>query len=76
MNPSEAICGTLGVKVVICKPDDPEANDLVEWFHGYLGPWLLLGRHLVFPADSDAQVPTWITEGVMLRNHQRWGVGQ
>lgn len=36
--------GTLGAKVVICKPGDPEAKGLVERFHDYLeGARVLIG---------------------------------
>jgi len=40
----EPLRGTLGVKVVICKPGDPEAKDLVERFNGYSGTSFLPGR--------------------------------
>ena len=42
----ESLRGTLGVKVVICKPGDPEAKGLVERFNGYLGTSFLPWRRL------------------------------
>ena len=41
--------GTLGAKVVICKPADPEAKGLLERVHGYLETSFLPGRYVHRP---------------------------
>ncbi len=52
--------GTLGVKVLICKPRDPEAKGLVERFHDYLERSFLPGRTFTGPADFNAQLQAWL----------------
>ncbi len=52
--------GTLGVKVVVCKPADPEAKGLVERFHDYLERSFLPGRSFTGPADFNAQLGAWL----------------
>jgi hypothetical protein len=69
----ELLRGTLGVKVVICKPGDQEAKGLVERFNGYLGSSFLPGRQVTSPAGFNAQVHAWITQKALLRNHQTLG---
>jgi transposase len=53
--------GTLGAKVIICKPADPEAKGLVERFHDYLETSFLPGRSFRCPADFNAQLQEWLT---------------
>jgi len=48
--------GTLGTKVVICKPADPEAKGLVERANGYLETSFLPGRSFTGPADFNVQL--------------------
>jgi transposase len=52
--------GTLGAKVIICKPADPEAKGLVERFHDYLETSFLPGRSFSCPADFNAQLQDWL----------------
>ena len=52
--------GTLGARVVICKPADPEAKGLVERANGYLETSFLPGRTFTSPADFNAQLGEWI----------------
>jgi transposase len=52
--------GTLGTRVIICKPADPEAKGLVERFHDYLERSFLPGRDFAGPADFNAQLHTWL----------------
>lgn len=59
--------GTLGAKVVICKPADPEAKGLVERFHDYLERAFLPGRVFTCPADFNAQLQTWLVRA----NHRQ-----
>jgi transposase len=56
----QAFRGTLGAKVVICRPGDPEAKGLVERAHDYLERSFLPGRVFSSPADFNAQVQGWL----------------
>jgi transposase len=56
----QAFRGTLGAKVIICKPADPEAKGLVERFHDYLERSFLPGRSFTGPADFNAQLAGWL----------------
>jgi transposase len=57
----QAFRGTLGVKVIICKPADPEAKGLLERAHDYLERSFLPGRTFAGPADFNAQLAGWLT---------------
>jgi transposase len=52
--------GTLGAKVLVCKPRDPEAKGLVERAHDYLERAFLPGRSFAGPADFNAQLAAWL----------------
>jgi transposase len=56
----QAFRGTLGAKVIVCKPADPEAKGLVERFHDYLERSFLPGREFTGPADFNAQLQRWL----------------
>jgi transposase len=56
----QAFRGTLGAKVIICRPADPEAKGLVERFHDYLERSFLPGRSFAGPADFNAQLQRWL----------------
>jgi transposase len=56
-----AFRGTLGARVIICKPADPEAKGLVERFHDYLETSFLPGRSFASPADFNDQLQQWLT---------------
>jgi len=56
----QAFRGTLGVKVLICRPADPEAKGLIERAHGYLETSFLPGRTFSSPADFNAQLAEWL----------------
>ena len=68
----QAFRGTLGAKVVICKPADPEAKGLVERFHDYLERSFLPGRDFASPADFNAQLQAWLIRA-NARHHRRLG---
>jgi transposase len=57
----QAFRGTLGVKVIICRPGDPEAKGLLERAHDYLERSFLPGRVFAGPADFNAQLRQWLT---------------
>jgi transposase len=59
--------GTLGAKVLICRPRDPEAKGLIERAHDYLERSFLPGRVFASPADFNAQLADWL----ILVNHRR-----
>jgi transposase len=68
----QAFRGTLGAKVVICKPADPEAKGLVERFHDYLERSFLPGRDFASPSDFNAQLQAWLVKANS-RHHRRLG---
>jgi transposase len=55
-----AFRGTLGAKVIICRPADPEAKGLIERTHDYLERSFLPGRTFDSPADFNAQLQAWL----------------
>jgi len=56
----QAFRGTLGAKVIICRPGDPEAKGIVERAHDYLERSFLPGRTFTSPADFNAQLQAWL----------------
>jgi transposase len=52
--------GVLGVKVIICKPADPEAKGGIERLHDYLERSFLPGRSFTSPADFNSQLQAWL----------------
>ena len=52
--------GTLGAKVLICRPRDPEAKGLIERAHDYLERSFLPGRTFASPDDFNAQLAAWL----------------
>jgi transposase len=57
----QAFRGTLGVKVLVCKPADPEAKGLIERAHDYLERSFLPGRSFASPADFNVQLQQWLS---------------
>jgi transposase len=56
----QAFRGTLGAKVLVCKPADPEAKGLIERAHGYLETSFLPGRTFASAADFNTQLQQWL----------------
>ena len=67
-----AFRGTLGIKVIQCRPADPEAKGLVERANGYLETSFLPGRSFSGPADFNAQLAAWLVRANQ-RQHRRLG---
>jgi transposase len=57
---THAFRGTLGAKVHICAPADPEAKGLVERANGYLETSFLPGRSFASPVDFNMQLEGWL----------------
>jgi hypothetical protein len=56
----QAFRGTLGAKVVICRPADPEAKGLIERAHDHLERSFLPGREFEGPAGFNTQLAEWL----------------
>jgi transposase len=56
----QAFRGTLGAKVLVCRPADPEAKGLIERAHDYLERSFLPGRTFASPAAFNAQLDAWL----------------
>lgn len=67
-----AFRGTLGIKVIQCRPGDPEAKGLVERANGYLETSFLPGRTFTGPTDFNAQLSDWLDKANQ-RQHRRLG---
>jgi transposase len=52
--------GSLGIRIVQCRPADPEAKGLVERANGYLETSFLPGRSFGSPQDFNAQLEQWL----------------
>ncbi|MFG3642529.1 IS21 family transposase [Micromonospora sp. NPDC047762] len=55
-----AFRGTLGIRVIQCRPADPEAKGLVERANGYLETSFLPGRRFGSPQDFNNQLTEWL----------------
>ena len=58
--PFEAFRGSLGTRVHLCRPRDPEAKGLTERNNGYFETSFLPGRHFEGPADFNSQLQAWL----------------
>jgi transposase len=68
----QAFRGTLGAKVLVCKPADPEAKGLIERCHDYLERSFLPGRSFASPADFNTQLQQWLA---IVNTRQRRALG-
>jgi transposase len=56
----QAFRGTLGVKILVCRPADPEAKGIIERAHDYLERSFLPGRSFADPAEFNTQLGDWL----------------
>ena len=56
----EAFRGMLGIRVIQCRPRDPEAKGLVERANGYFETSFLPGRTFTSPGDFNTQLASWL----------------
>jgi transposase len=56
----QAFRGTLGAKVIVLKPREPEHKGIVERAHDYLERSFLPGRAFTGPDDFNAQLQDWL----------------
>ncbi len=56
----QAFRGTLGTKVIICRPADPEAKGLIERAHDWLERSFLPGRGFASPAEFNTELAAWL----------------
>ncbi|WP_280391007.1 Mu transposase domain-containing protein, partial [Nocardia wallacei] len=56
----QAFRGTLGAKVLVCRPADPEAKGIIERAHDYLERSFLPGRSFTGPTDFNTQLTEWL----------------
>ena len=68
----EAFRGMLGIRVIQCKPRDPESKGLVERANGYLETSFLPGRAFDSPTDFNTQLARWV-ERANARQHRALG---
>jgi transposase len=56
----QAFRGTLGTKVIVLRPREPEHKGIVERAHDHLERSFLPGRSFSGPADFNAQLQSWL----------------
>ncbi|MCD2191770.1 IS21 family transposase [Actinomycetospora soli] len=64
--------GLLGIKVIQCRPRDPEAKGLVERANRYLETSFMPGRSFTSPQDFNGQLGVWLARANQ-RHHRRLG---
>ncbi|MFI9825561.1 IS21 family transposase [Streptomyces sp. NPDC052013] len=55
-----AFAGLLGIRIIQCRPGDPEAKGLVERANSYLETSFLPGRVFASPTDINIQLADWL----------------
>ncbi|GAA1837862.1 IS21-like element ISMbo1 family transposase [Actinomadura chokoriensis] len=68
---ANAFRGTLGIRIVQCRPADPEAKGLVERANEYLETSFMPGRSFTGPGDFNAQLEHWLAHRANVRHHRR-----
>lgn len=65
-----SFAGTLGVRIRLAPPRDPESKGLVERRNGYFETSFLPGRVFTSPVDFNTQIRAWLT-GIANTRHLR-----
>ena len=65
----QAFRGTLGAKVLVLKPREPEHKGIIERAHDYLERSFLPGRSFTGPEDFNTQLQQWLS--VVNARHRR-----
>jgi len=66
---ANAFRGSLGIRIIQCRPADPEAKGLVERANAYLESSFLPGRRFTSPGDFNVQLADWL-ERANVRHHR------
>jgi transposase len=69
----EAFRGMLGIRVIQCKPGDPEAKGIVERGNKYFETSFLPGRAFASAADFNTQMTDWLGRTAAVRQQRRLG---
>lgn len=69
----DAFRGMLGIRVIQCKPGDPEAKGLVERGNGYYETSFLPGRTFSSAFDFNTQMFAWQGQTAAMRQHRTLG---
>ncbi len=69
----EAFRGMLGIRVIQCKPGDPEAKGIVERGNGYFETSFLPGRTFSSAFDFNIQMADWLGRTAAMRQHRTLG---
>lgn len=69
----EAFRGMLGIRVIQCKPGDPEAKGIVERGNRYYETSFLPGRSFTSAADFNTQMFSWQAQTAAVRNQRTLG---
>ena len=65
----QAFRGTMGARVLVLRPRDPEAKGIIERAHDYLEKSFLPGRMFSGPDDFNAQLQAWLD--LVNKRHRR-----
>ena len=68
-----ALCGQLGMRLVVLEPGKPESKGQVERTNGYLESSFLPLRSFVDLADLQSQADAWAQQVAWRRHHRRVG---
>jgi transposase len=63
-----SFAGTLGVRIRLAPPRDPESKGLVERRNGFFETSFLPGRTFTSPFDFNIQISKWLTERANVRH--------
>ncbi len=58
--PAAVFAGTLGTRIVLLKPRDPESKGIVERRNGFFETSFMPGRHFESPTDFNTQLHDWL----------------